>query len=164
MATVQDTEMFGSDSDADLAPQNIFAAKPVASDHDMEDDLFGDEAAPQKEHASSVPRTFTLSYATIQLISLGNRRETSPTPSALGDEDGLTLAERRARQALEYEEEDDAPPAVLREAEVPVPNIPMPHSSDGNVCLSPARTLQATNDSSRPAIALGCPYAQFCED
>jgi hypothetical protein len=64
------------------------------------------------------------------------RRETSPTPSVFGG-DGLSTAERRQRQALEYEEDDvDAGPAMIREAEVPIPNIPLPYSSDGNVCTS----------------------------
>lgn len=60
-------------------------------------------------------------------------RGTSPTPSVLGD-GRLTAAERRARKALEYEEEEgEAQPSFVREAEVPVPNIPLPRGSGGNV-------------------------------
>lgn len=38
--------------------------------------------------------------------------------------------------ALEYEEEDEPQAAVVREAELPIPNIPIPDSADGNVSAS----------------------------
>lgn len=54
----------------------------------------------------------------------------SPSPA-----EGLSSSARKRRQELEYEEEDEAPPVVenLLQAEVNIPNIPVPKSSDGQV-------------------------------
>ena len=66
-----------------------------------------------------------------------HRKESSPTPSAIAsDHDGLTAAERRQRQALEYGEEDGFVATDIiqqRIADVPIPKLPLPSSSDGNV-------------------------------
>ncbi|KAF8316808.1 hypothetical protein DL93DRAFT_2226627 [Clavulina sp. PMI_390] len=107
-----DVDMFGSDDDAG-APEPTPQKSIV--DQDMED-LFGDEDDDdEKENAS---------------------RASSSTPSALPDS-GLSAAERKARQALEYEEEDrEAPPVIAREADAVVPNIPLPRSSDGNIWIA----------------------------
>ncbi|KAG8699233.1 hypothetical protein FRC08_005425 [Ceratobasidium sp. 394] len=62
------------------------------------------------------------------------QRQSSPTPSMRGsDGDGLTESERKHRKAMEYEEEEGEPevPQVMREAEVNIPKLPLPTSSDG---------------------------------
>lgn len=62
---------------------------------------------------------------------------TTPTPGP-GTDDGLTSPERRHRKALEYEEDDQDEPeeeVQLRDANVQIPNIPVPRSSDDNVIL-----------------------------
>lgn len=62
--------------------------------------------------------------------------QSSATPSLRGsDADGLTEAERKHRKAMEYEEEEGEmePPTVLREAEVNIPKLPLPTSSDQKV-------------------------------
>ncbi|QRV88597.1 RNA polymerase-associated protein LEO1 [Ceratobasidium sp. AG-Ba] len=61
-------------------------------------------------------------------------RHSSATPSLReSDGDGLTEAERKHRKAMEYEEEEgeEAIPQVVREAEVNIPKLPLPTSSDG---------------------------------
>lgn len=68
------------------------------------------------------------------------RRQYSAGPSASGSEaDGLTPAERRKRKAMEYEEDDEAAEeqqvVELSEAQAQLPNLPLPVSSDGNVCF-----------------------------
>lgn len=98
---------------------------------------------------------------THQLL-LAVSRGTSPTPSVLGD-GGLTPAERRARKALEYEEDEgEAPPAFVREAEVPVPNIPLPRASDRNVRFS-LFECNLGQASFRIQPALDYSHAQLCQ-
>lgn len=63
----------------------------------------------------------------------------SATPSARGsDGDELTEAERKHRKAMEYEEEEGEPvePQFLREAEINIPKLPLPTSSDNQVGTS----------------------------
>ena len=64
-------------------------------------------------------------------------RSAAASPAASGPEsDRLPSPERDRRQALEYEEEDIPPEVAIeyKEAHVSFPNIPVPRSSDGNVC------------------------------
>jgi hypothetical protein len=64
----------------------------------------------------------------------------SATPSLRGSEaDGLTEAERKYRKAMEYEEEEaeQAEPQVLREAEINIPKLPLPTSSDNQASIHP---------------------------
>ncbi|KAG8780440.1 hypothetical protein FRC12_023022 [Ceratobasidium sp. 428] len=78
-------------------------------------DLFGDEEAPEEDAQVA-------------------ERQSSPTPSLRGsDGDGLTESERKHRKAMEYEEEEGEPdpPQVMREAEVNIPKLPLPTSSEG---------------------------------
>ena len=51
-------------------------------------------------------------------------------------DDGLSYNERRHREQLEYAEDEEPEPVVEHrlEADVAIPNIPVPRSSDGNVC------------------------------
>jgi len=56
--------------------------------------------------------------------------------SAPHPDDGLSSQDRKRRQALEYEEEEE-PNALIEhrlEASVSIPNIPLPKSSGGQVC------------------------------
>lgn len=60
----------------------------------------------------------------------------SPSASA-NDSERLPSPERDRRRALEYEEEDLPPELAVevKEAEVSFPNLPVPKSSDQNVCV-----------------------------
>ncbi|KAG9122232.1 hypothetical protein FRC07_001482 [Ceratobasidium sp. 392] len=81
-------------------------------------DLFGDEEAAEEESAPDAEVA---------------ERQSSATPSLRGsDGDGLTESERKHRKAMEYEEEEGEPepPQVMREAEVNIPKLPLPTSSD----------------------------------
>ncbi|KAI0741533.1 Leo1-like protein-domain-containing protein [Daedaleopsis nitida] len=63
-----------------------------------------------------------------------NRPESS-APSELADhDDRLSSPERRHREQMEYAEEDQPEPFEehKREADLPIPNIPVPKSSDGS--------------------------------
>jgi RNA polymerase-associated protein LEO1 len=65
-----------------------------------------------------------------------NARDSNRDSPAIPD-DGLSEAERQHRKALEYEEDDqpDEVYADVVEANVAIPNVPIPKSSDGNVSL-----------------------------
>lgn len=52
--------------------------------------------------------------------------------------DGLTSPERKRRKALEYDEDEEPQDIIqLREADVQIPNVPVPKSSDGDVSRVP---------------------------
>lgn len=61
------------------------------------------------------------------------------TPPESGyDSDSLSQTEREHRRALEYAEPDE-PNALgeqIQEANVSIPNVPIPRSSDGQVSVS----------------------------
>ena len=50
------------------------------------------------------------------------------------DQGDISETERRHREAMEYPEDDEAEPMVEQVANVSIPNIPVPRSSDGKVC------------------------------
>lgn len=84
--------------------------------------------------------------------------------------DGISSPERKRREALEYEEDDEPDPIVeeeVLEASAQIPNIPVPRSTDGNVSVLHYRTaypLWAQRNLTmltRPLLALGHPYTQF---
>ncbi|KAJ1306541.1 hypothetical protein OPQ81_007542 [Rhizoctonia solani] len=84
------------------------------------EDLFGDEdeAAGNEAHTADV---------------VMSERQSSAAPSQRdSDGDGLTEAERKHRRNMEYEEEEGEPaePQILREAEINIPKLPLPTSSD----------------------------------
>ena len=59
------------------------------------------------------------------------------TPAESGFEsDDLSQTEKEHRRAMEYLEPEEPGVVVeqVREASVPIPNIPVPRSSDGQVC------------------------------
>ncbi|KDQ19190.1 hypothetical protein BOTBODRAFT_154157 [Botryobasidium botryosum FD-172 SS1] len=119
---VQPNEVAMEDADADAeaepeAEADDIDAKgeddPIKEDEDDEDgdDLFGDEERKHEPTGSS------------------------PTPSLPASEvDGISSPERRRRKALEYEEEEEPPEAQEQviEATVPIPNLPVPKTADGN--------------------------------
>lgn len=72
------------------------------------------------------------------------------TPAESGFEsDDLSQTEKEHRQALEYLEPEEPGIVVeeVREADVRIPNIPVPKSSDGDVCN---------------IVSLSCLYAKSC--
>lgn len=63
-------------------------------------------------------------------------RSLAATPAESGyDSDELSQTEKERRRALEYAENDEAAPVVpeIQEANVSIPNIPIPRTSDGDV-------------------------------
>ncbi|CAE6437590.1 unnamed protein product [Rhizoctonia solani] len=84
------------------------------------EDLFGDEEEAPGDEAPAVDVAMS-------------ERQSSAAPSQRGsDGDGLTEAERKHRKNMEYEEEEGEPaePQILREAEINIPKLPLPTSSD----------------------------------
>ncbi|KAA1468804.1 Leo1-domain-containing protein [Dentipellis sp. KUC8613] len=114
-------------SDVDMAPpddaslQAGLDAGAAPQDEEM-GDLFGEEDDVdyvKHEQAQSAP------------AALSAPDTKSPTPSSPLPE-GLSSPDRRQRQALEYEEEDEPNELVEHrlEAAVAIPNVPVPKSSD----------------------------------
>ena len=71
-------------------------------------------------------------------------------------EENLSYDERRHREQLEYAEDEDPEPVVEHrlEADVAIPNIPVPRGSDGNVsepCTQPW-ILFLLSSSSLPSV------------
>ncbi|TFY76502.1 hypothetical protein EWM64_g7511 [Hericium alpestre] len=90
------------------------------ADEEMGDDLFGeneDVDFVKHDHTKSARRA---------------PETKSPTPAS-PPPDGLSSPDRRQRQALEYEEEEEPHEVIEQrlEAAVAIPNIPVPKSSDG---------------------------------
>lgn len=59
------------------------------------------------------------------------------TPVSSEHVDGISSPERKHREAMEYAEDDEPEQIVeeeVLEASAQIPNIPVPRSSDGNVC------------------------------
>ena len=72
--------------------------------------------------------------------------------------------ERERRQALEYTEDteplQDQAPVALKEAEVSLPNLPLPRSTDGSVeCIPPALSTEALTINAD----MGCPNAKLLD-
>ncbi|TFY56751.1 hypothetical protein EVG20_g8809 [Dentipellis fragilis] len=114
-------------SDVDMAPPEDSVPQPgldagtAPQDEEM-GDLFGEEDDVdyvKHEQAQSVP------------AALSAPDTKSPTPSSPLP-DGLSSPDRRQRQALEYEEEEEPNELVEHrlEAAVAIPNVPVPKSSD----------------------------------
>ncbi|KZV96378.1 Leo1-domain-containing protein [Exidia glandulosa HHB12029] len=102
-------EAFGSD--------NTFGVRePKPKDEDVEmEDLFGeDEGAPAPAHGDGL---------------------SSASPGVVHDDDRTASVERQ-RQHLEYNEDEGEPDAALEqkiEAQLEIPDVPFPRSSDGKV-------------------------------
>eukprot|EP00914_Ancora_sagittata_P007898 GHVO01015549.1.p1 GENE.GHVO01015549.1~~GHVO01015549.1.p1 ORF type:complete len:204 (+),score=17.53 GHVO01015549.1:989-1600(+) len=115
-----------------LQPQSNLDIKPKYQDEDQEmTDLFGGEAeVGHTTREECVPRPISFF-----LFSTSSRRQVSPSDTTEGSE-RLGSAEAEQRRALEYGE-DEVPPELAfeeREANVAFPNLPMPSSSDKDVC------------------------------
>ncbi|KAF8595394.1 Leo1-domain-containing protein [Ceratobasidium sp. AG-I] len=124
MSDTYDDDEKAKDVNMDAPADPVFDEEDAGTEGEIRDatvaDLFGDEEA-QEDGAETRDAEVT-------------ERQSSATPSPRGsDADGLTEAERKHRKALEYEEEEEGemePPTVLREAEVNIPKLPLPTSSD----------------------------------
>ncbi|CUA77130.1 RNA polymerase-associated protein LEO1 [Pongo abelii] [Rhizoctonia solani] len=120
MSLSDDENAQGMSMDADLFDEKTDdAGEEEARDATVED-LFGDEddAAGNEAPAADVAMS---------------ERQSSAAPSQReSDGDGLTEAERKHRKNMEYEEEEGEPtePQILREAEINIPKLPLPTSSD----------------------------------
>ncbi|KIP08819.1 hypothetical protein PHLGIDRAFT_87695, partial [Phlebiopsis gigantea 11061_1 CR5-6] len=108
-----DPSEFNHDLDTDQKP-DIHHDEPSApqEDEDMED-LFGDDKPAEEviHHEGAI------------------------TPASSEHVDGISSPERKRREALEYEEDDEPDPIVeeeVLEASAQIPNIPVPRSTDGN--------------------------------
>ncbi|KAI9511594.1 Leo1-like protein-domain-containing protein [Russula earlei] len=120
-----DVDMHPSSLD-DVPPSDPAAAERHPKQEEEMGDLFGEDAdvdfvhhGHDQHHASGAPSTAESRYS-------------SPA-SAPPPDDGLTSPDRKRRQALEYEEEEEPNPLIEHrlEASVSIPNIPLPKSSDG---------------------------------
>jgi hypothetical protein len=83
--------------------------------------------------------------------SAAESRFSSPS-SAPPPDDGLSSPDRKRRQALEYEEDEEPNPLIEHrlEASVSIPNVPLPKSSDGQVRIS--------EDTGTRFHLISCPY------
>ncbi|KAG8861455.1 hypothetical protein FRB96_002904 [Tulasnella sp. 330] len=98
--------------DSTLERAELYKTPIVHDDGDM-GDLFGDDDDAGSQKAGT--------------------RQSSPTPSIPGSADGISAAERRKRKAMEYEEDEEAAEEEVKtEAQMHIPNLPLPTASDGN--------------------------------
>ncbi|KAI0272466.1 Leo1-like protein-domain-containing protein [Gloeopeniophorella convolvens] len=117
-----------SHADADVlsTPLNDVAPDTAPEEQPKEDeemgDLFGEDTNVEFAHPTSDH----------QAPSAPESRASSPA-SLPPPEDGLASPDRKRRQALEYEEEEEPNPLIEHrlEASVSIPNVPLPKSSDG---------------------------------
>jgi RNA polymerase-associated protein LEO1 len=111
-------------SSFDDAPPDTATEDHLKQEEEM-GDLFGEDSNVdfvhhgRDQHASGAP-------------SAAESRYSSPF-SAPPPDDGLSSPDRKRREALEYEEDDEPNPLIEHrlEASVSIPNIPLPKSSDG---------------------------------
>ncbi|KAH7335557.1 Leo1-like protein-domain-containing protein [Rhizoctonia solani] len=84
------------------------------------EDLFGDE---DDAVGAEVPTAD---------VAMSERQSSAAPSHRESDGDGLTESERKHRKNMEYEEEEGEPaePQILREAEINIPKLPLPTSSD----------------------------------
>ncbi|CAE6487490.1 unnamed protein product [Rhizoctonia solani] len=120
MSLSDDENAQGMSMDADLFDEKTDDAGEEETRDATVEDLFGDEddAAGNEAPAADVAMS---------------ERQSSAVPSQReSDGDGLTEAERKHRKNMEYEEEEGEPtePQILREAEINIPKLPLPTSSD----------------------------------
>ncbi|TFL05415.1 Leo1-like protein-domain-containing protein [Pterulicium gracile] len=110
----KDSYTYQDDAKMDATRTNQSDAEDNTGSQDDEEmeDLFGNDDVVQDNRSDE--------YVGSSLAPSRLDSERSPSP------------EREHRQALEYEEKDDHGEVAVVEAEVAFPNIPVPHSSDGN--------------------------------
>ncbi|KAH9479487.1 RNA polymerase-associated protein LEO1 [Psilocybe cubensis] len=99
------------------------------SAHAINKDDSEDEDEQQDEHMSDL-------FGNDNDVEVQRHARAPASPTASGpDSEQLPSPEREHRHALEYDEEDEAPPEAVvevKEAEVSFPNLPVPKSSDGH--------------------------------
>ncbi|KAH9166315.1 hypothetical protein EDB89DRAFT_2115868 [Lactarius sanguifluus] len=105
------SSLAGALLDVDMQPAETATEPYVKQDEEM-GDLFGEDS-----NVDYVQHTW------------GYSSPVSPPPP----DDGLSSPDRKRRQALEYEEDEEPNPIIEHrlEASVSIPNIPLPKSSDG---------------------------------
>ncbi|KAI0060978.1 Leo1-domain-containing protein [Artomyces pyxidatus] len=114
-------------------------AEPLPEDVDMQpvetDFIDAEDAAEDASHAQPEDEDMGDLFGeenNVDFIKHDGAPESTSSPSP-PPPDGLSSPDRKRRQALEYEEEDEAKDVVEQrlEATVSIPNIPVPKSSDG---------------------------------
>jgi RNA polymerase-associated protein LEO1 len=117
----EDVEMGGITNDT-------FDSKTEEKDDGM-GDLFGNE-----EDVKDAGRVIGELFFEIKHID-SNISLASPSRSATPTSERLLTPEAEHRRAMEYSEGDEPSNIIhtVQEADVPIPNIPLPHSSDGAV-------------------------------
>ncbi|KAH9975921.1 Leo1-like protein-domain-containing protein [Lactifluus volemus] len=119
-------DMHNSSSFDDIASDTATGHAPKKEEEEM-GDLFGEDANVDFVHHSRDH------HQTSAAPSAPESRYSSPA-SAPPPDDGLSSPDRKRRQALEYEEDEEPNPLIEHrlEASVSIPNIPLPRSSDGH--------------------------------
>ncbi|KAH9072126.1 RNA polymerase II-associated protein [Lactarius deliciosus] len=120
------SSLAGALLDVDMQPAETATEPYVKQDEEM-GDLFGEDSNVdyvqhtwgENQQVSAAPSAPESSYSS----------PVSPPPP----DDGLSSPDRKRRQALEYEEDEEPNPIIEHrlEASVSIPNIPLPKSSDG---------------------------------
>lgn len=105
------------------------------------DDLFGQEVEVDEPRQVKSETCVFVSVMRSLVLILCVYSSLAPTPAESGyDSDDLSQSEKERRRTLEYPENDE-PAAVVpgdQEANVSIPNIPIPRTSDGDVkCFPP---------------------------
>jgi RNA polymerase-associated protein LEO1 len=129
----------------DISPDTATSRHPK-QDEEM-GDLFGEDANVDFVHhnRSVFPELHDV-HCPAHFVRLSDQHQTSAATSAPESrysspasapppDDGLSSPDRKRRQALEYEEDEEPNPLIEHrlEASVSIPNIPLPRSSDGHV-------------------------------
>jgi hypothetical protein len=165
------SSLAGALLDVDM-PAETAAGPYIKQDEEM-GDLFGEDSNVDYVHHTWGSVLFQLVLPTlifIVLVPTSENQQVSAAPSAPESsysspispppaDDGLSSPDRKRRQALEYEEDEEPNPIIEHrlEASVSIPNIPLPKSSDGQVRLP---VLLARLSHSEPFHSIGlfvCP-------
>ncbi|KAI0644172.1 Leo1-like protein-domain-containing protein [Trametes meyenii] len=127
-----------------LNPDPLASPKAEDTDEDNLDDIqpnFPSLHAPPDEHGKAEDEEeeeMNDLFGEDEDVNLvQHERPASSAPSDrdhVDQDDGLSSPERRHREQMEYAEEDEPEPVVEQrlEADVAIPNIPVPRSSDGS--------------------------------
>ncbi|KAF8705594.1 Leo1-like protein, partial [Rhizoctonia solani] len=121
----ENAQTTGADAASDLFDEKADdTGADVGEEEEVRDatveDLFGDEDEA------------TGNEAPVADVTMSERQSSAAPSQNESDGDGLTEAERKHRKNMEYEEEEgeSAEPQILREAEINIPKLPLPTSSD----------------------------------
>jgi RNA polymerase-associated protein LEO1 len=111
--------------------------EPMGTEPDAEmEDLFGDDK-PAEEVTHHVDRCVISRQAVSGAFLCEYIDRSAITPVSSEHVDGISSPERKHREAMEYAEDDEPEQIVeeeVLEASAQIPNIPVPRSTDGNVC------------------------------